>query len=82
MEQGLFDNYEAPEWITVKQATDIQNELLQYIQTQWTQNRSQLKNLKLKTDELLKMLKCLGEDLIFDKYGIEMEQVYKFLQNL
>jgi hypothetical protein len=66
LELGLFDNYHSPEWITHKQAADIEMEIEDYILKQWSKNGPEFKNLELQTDQLLKMLKCLAEDLIYD----------------
>jgi len=33
----------------------------------------------LQTDQLLGMLRCLAEDHIAEKHGLEIEQLYRFM---
>ncbi|CDW71480.1 UNKNOWN [Stylonychia lemnae] len=80
MDIGLFENYEIPEWLNGQLADEINTELEEYILDMWSKNARELNQLSMMTDQLLLMIRCLAEDMIYDKYCIEIEQVYKYLQ--
>jgi Zn finger protein HypA/HybF involved in hydrogenase expression len=43
-------------------------------------NGIRFSSLKMEDEALLKMLRCLAEDMIFEKYRLEIEQIHKYLQ--
>jgi hypothetical protein len=72
MDSGIFDRCQVPSWLTVKQAMEIESEIEGYILREWGKKNSDLKKLSLSTDQHLKLLRCKAEDMIFEKYGIDI----------
>eukprot|EP00347_Sterkiella_histriomuscorum_P016280 403353795 len=82
LQKGLSDVYtDYPDFLDFQLALDISQELDNYIMNEFTlkSGTKEYKQLQFETEELLEFIRCLGEDMIWDKYDIEIDTVYNYV---
>ena len=47
---------------------------------EWSNTLKYYKTRDFSVESLLKLLRCRGEDTIFIKYGVDIEQIYKCIE--
>eukprot|EP00347_Sterkiella_histriomuscorum_P011605 403371814 len=82
LQKGLSDVYsDYPDFLYLQMALDISQELENYIMNEFTlkSGTKEYRQLQFETEELLEFIRCLGEDMIWDKYDIEIDTVYNYV---
>eukprot|EP00347_Sterkiella_histriomuscorum_P016340 403353565 len=81
LKAGLIETFDVPHNfpLTNQQALDMEIELEEYIEFMYGDHGERFTGLNMTEEQLKRLLRCLAEDMIFEKYKLEVEQVYKFL---
>ena len=76
--EGVSEDYDKitiPSWLTAEKGDKIIAEMSSYEQEAWS--KVILKNKKVHSHKNLRILRCRILDFVFEKYGIEAEQLHR-----